>query len=190
MPTITAKRSSGSAKVTINHDEIRRWVEQRGGHPACVKGTERGDSCLLRIDYPGFGGEGKLEPIDWDEFFQTFDENNLAFVYQDSKNGRPSRFSKLVDRGSVKGKRFSSSGGNRGGSSGGGSRGSNSGGRSGSQSRSGNSSGGARGNRSSGGRSGSGRSGGAKSSGRRSASGRTSGRGRTTSSRSRASARR
>src|SRR5215212_1244393 len=115
MPSTTAKRSSSSGKVTIDHDEIRRWVEQRGGRPACVKGTERGESCLLRIDFPGYSGEGKLEPIDWDEFFETFDENNLAFVYQESKSGRPSRFSKLVDRGSVKGRRFSSSSvGNRG----------------------------------------------------------------------------
>lgn len=103
MPSTRSKRGSSSGKVTVNHNEIRRWVEQRGGHPACVKGTERSDSCLLRIDYPGFGGEGRLEPIEWDEFFDTFDKNKLAFVYQETKDGNPSRFSKLVDRGSVKG---------------------------------------------------------------------------------------
>ncbi len=27
------------AKITTDHDEIRRWVEARGGHPARVKGT-------------------------------------------------------------------------------------------------------------------------------------------------------
>src|SRR4051812_10589018 len=111
MPSATSKRRSGSGKVTINHDEIRRWVEERGGRPACVKGTERGDSCLLRIDYPGFSGEGRLEPMEWEDFFDTFDQNNLAFVYQESKNGNPSRFSKLVDRGNVKAPRSSSRGG-------------------------------------------------------------------------------
>src|SRR4051812_39856673 len=124
MPATRSKGRSGSGKVTINHDEIRRWVEERGGRPACVKGTERGDSCLLRIDYPGFSGEDTLEPMDWDDFFDTFDENNLAFVYQQSKNGNPSRFSKLVDRSNVKGQRSSSRGTSqnprRGGSAGGG----------------------------------------------------------------------
>ena len=57
-----AKKSSKSsggheAQVTTDHEEIRRWVEERGGTPAVVKGTESGDSALLRIDYPGFSGE-------------------------------------------------------------------------------------------------------------------------------------
>lgn len=91
---------SSESKVTTNHDEIRQWVEERGGHPARVKGTERGESAgLLRIDYPGFSGEGRLEEISWDEFFETFEENNLAFLYQEeTKDGKQSRFSKLVDR--------------------------------------------------------------------------------------------
>ena len=95
---------STESKTTTNHDEIRRWVEERGGHPARVIGTEREDSPgLLRIDYPGFSGGESLEAITWDEFFKGFDENNLAFLYQDkTKEGSPSRFSKLIDRGSVR----------------------------------------------------------------------------------------
>jgi anaerobic selenocysteine-containing dehydrogenase len=91
---------TSEAKVTTDHEEIRRWVEKRGGHPARVKGTERGESAgLLRIDYPGYSGEGKLEEITWDEFFEGFEENNLAFLYQEkTKDGEESRFSKLVDR--------------------------------------------------------------------------------------------
>ena len=85
---------TSEAKVTTDHEEIRKWVEERGGHPARVKGTE-----LLRIDYPGFSGEERLEEIKWDEFFEAFEENNLAFLYQDkTKDGKQSRFSKLVDR--------------------------------------------------------------------------------------------
>jgi len=85
---------SSESKVTTDHDEIRRWVEDRGGHPAEVKGTE-----LLRIDYPGFSGEDSLEEISWEEFFDAFEENNLAFLYQEkTKDGGKSRFSKLVDR--------------------------------------------------------------------------------------------
>jgi hypothetical protein len=42
---------SSESKVTTNHDEIRQWVEERGGHPARVKDTESKNSPgLLRID--------------------------------------------------------------------------------------------------------------------------------------------
>ena len=52
-----------------------------------------------RIDYPGFTGEDTLETITWEEFFAAFEENNLAFLYQDeTKDGGESRFSKLIDR--------------------------------------------------------------------------------------------
>lgn len=94
---------SSETKSTTDHDEIRQWVEKRGGHPARVKDTESKNSPgLLRIDYPGFSGSDSLEAISWDEFFTGFDENNLAFIYQEkTKDGKTSRFSKLVDRSSV-----------------------------------------------------------------------------------------
>jgi hypothetical protein len=91
--------ASHESKTTTDHNQIRRWVEERGGHPAKVKGTESGDSALLRVDYPGYSGEDTLEEIDWDEFFEIFDENKLAFLYQEkTADGKQSRFSKFVDR--------------------------------------------------------------------------------------------
>jgi hypothetical protein len=92
--------TKSEAKITTDHDEIRRWVEERGGRPARVKGTgKRGDSGVLRIDFPGYSGEDTLEAVSWDEFFRTFDESDLAFLYQDeTAGGKESRFSKLVDR--------------------------------------------------------------------------------------------
>jgi len=103
MPTRTksASRSGGKlSHTTTDHDEIRRWVEARGGQPARVKGTgAKGDPGMLRIDFPGFSGEGRLEPISWEEFFRAFEDNELAFVYQDKKKSREtSTFSKLVRR--------------------------------------------------------------------------------------------
>ena len=94
---------TSESKVTTDHDEIRQWVEERGGHPARVKDTESKNSPgLLRIDYPGFSGEGSLEKITWDEFFEGFDKNGLAFLYQDeTKDGKQSRFSKLISRDSA-----------------------------------------------------------------------------------------
>lgn len=89
-----------TATTTTNHEEIRSWVEERGGRPARVKDTDEGDSSgVLVIDYPGYSGEGTLEPISWEEFFEGFEENNLAFLYQDeTSGGKESRFSKLVSR--------------------------------------------------------------------------------------------
>ncbi|PRQ06136.1 hemerythrin domain-containing protein [Enhygromyxa salina] len=84
------------AKTTTNHDIIKRWVEQRGGCPAHVKGTGSDDDPgVLRIDFPGFSGTKTLEPIEWETFFAAFEDNELAFLYQDEED---SRFSKLISR--------------------------------------------------------------------------------------------
>jgi hypothetical protein len=92
-------KTAHESKTTTNHEEIQKWVEARGGRPAIVKRTEKGGSALLRIDYPGFSGEDTLEEIEWDEFFEIFDENKLAFLYQEeTADGNQSRFSKFVDR--------------------------------------------------------------------------------------------
>jgi hypothetical protein len=83
----------GMSKVTGDHEEIRRWAEARKGRPAVVSGTG-----TLRIDFPGYHGEDTLQEISWDEFSRIFDENSLAFVYQDrTASGRISRFGKFVD---------------------------------------------------------------------------------------------
>lgn len=97
--------ADATSNVTTNHEQIKQWVEERGGNPARVKGTENKNSPgLLRIDYPGFSGEERLEEITWDEFFDGFDKNKLAFLYQDkTADGKISRFSKLIDRDTEKG---------------------------------------------------------------------------------------
>jgi hypothetical protein len=86
--------------VTTDHDEIREWVEERGGSPACVRGTGgRNDTGMLRIDFPGWSGEKSLQHIDWEEWFEAFDENNLAFLHQDTTHGgERSNFNKLISR--------------------------------------------------------------------------------------------
>jgi hypothetical protein len=85
-----------SAQTTTDHATIRKWVEERGGRPARVKGTEaKNDAGLLRIDYPGYSGEDSLEEIGWDEWFEGFDQHKLAFLHEDDKD---SRFSKLISR--------------------------------------------------------------------------------------------
>ena len=91
---------SSESRTTTDHDEIRRWVEEHGGKPVRVKGTgSKNDPGVLRIDFPGGAGDDQFEPMDWDEWFQKFDENDLAFLYQTQKaDGSDSTFFKLISR--------------------------------------------------------------------------------------------
>lgn len=85
-------------KRTTDHEEIRKWAEARGGRPSHVKGTGKGHADgVLRFDF-GEPDE-KLEPISWEDFFQVFEDRELALVYQEkTEDGKKSRFSKLVSR--------------------------------------------------------------------------------------------
>jgi hypothetical protein len=91
---------AGESKITTDHDQIRRWVEERGGYPASVKATsEDGDPGLLRIDFPGYSEDESLERISWEDFFEKFEEKDLAFLYQDTiREGEESRFFKFISR--------------------------------------------------------------------------------------------
>ena len=88
-----------SAKTTTSHDEIRKWVEKRGGHPAVVASTEGSGASggLLRIDYdePGGSDDDRLHRITWNEFFDIFDKNDIAFLHDPDGD---SRFSKFVQK--------------------------------------------------------------------------------------------
>jgi hypothetical protein len=86
------------AIATTDHDEIRRWVESRKGHPAMVKSTHHNgrEGGLLRIDFDP--PQDSLERVDWEEFFATFDDSELAFLYQPEGN---SHFVKFVSRDTV-----------------------------------------------------------------------------------------
>jgi hypothetical protein len=102
------------SKKTFDHKEIREWAEQRNGKPARVAGTgNETDPGLLRINFPG-GKEDNLEEISWEDFFEKFDKNNLALLYQEkTASGKTSRFSKIINRGSVKRSGKKSSGGTK-----------------------------------------------------------------------------
>jgi hypothetical protein len=83
------------SRVTTDPGEIRRWAEERGGRPARVKGTG-----ILRIQFDE--SDDDLEPISWEEFFDEFERNGLALLYQERKaNGELSTFQKFVSREAV-----------------------------------------------------------------------------------------
>jgi hypothetical protein len=87
----------GRSLVTTDHDVIRQWAEQRDAVPATVEGTEHGDHLgVLRFDFPGYGGGDRLRQVDWDEWFATFDQRRLNFIYQEERSdGSPSNFFRL-----------------------------------------------------------------------------------------------
>ena len=94
---------SDDSQQTTDHDTIREWAEERGGHPARVEGTGDGDGDgLLRIDIEDGDDDDEdenLEQISWDEFFEAFEENDLAFLYQEeTSDDDASYFSKFVSR--------------------------------------------------------------------------------------------
>jgi hypothetical protein len=90
------------ANVTTDHDEIRKWAEARGGRPAAVRSTHsKGDAGIIRIEFPGAPNakDDALEEITWEEFFEKFDESDLALLYQEkTADGQRSNFNKLVGR--------------------------------------------------------------------------------------------
>lgn len=87
-------------RTTTDHDEIRRWAEERDAVPTVVRAThDQEGSGILRFDMPGYDPGDDLEEISWHEFFRIFEANRLALVYQDqTASGEESHFSKFVSR--------------------------------------------------------------------------------------------
>lgn len=97
--------SPGKSLVTCDHGTIQRWAEARGAKPARVAGTGDGDAGLLRLDFPGYSGGGRLEDISWDEFFEKFEREKLCLVYQETTaEGEKSNFNKIISRESAEAK--------------------------------------------------------------------------------------
>jgi hypothetical protein len=89
-----------SSKTTTKLEEIKEWAEERDGKPSKVKtGNEKKGGGIIRINFPGYSGEDSLEEISWDEWYKIFNQEKLAFLYQDeTSDGKESRFFKLVNR--------------------------------------------------------------------------------------------
>jgi hypothetical protein len=89
-------------KITTDHDEIRKWAEARGGRPAAVRATHgKDDPGIIRIEFPRapHAKDDALEEISWEEFFEKFDEADLALLYQEeTASGQRSNFNKLIGR--------------------------------------------------------------------------------------------
>ena len=94
---------AAKSNITTDPEVIRKWAEERDGKPSIVAGTEgKEGSGLLRINFPG-RAEDSLEDISWEDFFKTFKDKNLSFLYQDkTATGKQSRFNKFVSQETAK----------------------------------------------------------------------------------------
>ncbi len=107
LPTRPIKRKRAvrlphSTRLTTNPEEIRRWVEARGGRPAAVAPLLQDEFGLkaigaLRIAFPEEHDKGNLEMLPWETFFEVFEARSLAFLYQErTSTGEQSRFNKFI----------------------------------------------------------------------------------------------
>lgn len=81
-----------TARKVTDHKEIRTWAEAHGGRPAKVE--TGGEGGILRLDFQQ--PDANLTGIEWDEFFDIFDDSDLALLIDDRDGG--SRFNKFVAR--------------------------------------------------------------------------------------------
>lgn len=85
----------GATLVTTSHDVIRAWADERDGLPATVEATEHdGHLGVLQIDFAH--DDGALREVSWNDWFETFDDRRLNFIYQETKSdGTQSNFFRL-----------------------------------------------------------------------------------------------
>jgi hypothetical protein len=87
---------------TRDHEVIRRWAVKRQAEPATGEATKSGPATVdvkdggagIRFNFPG---RSLFRPISWDEWFENFDDHELAFVYDnDPPEAVPSARYRLV----------------------------------------------------------------------------------------------
>jgi len=92
-----------------DHDAIRDWAAVRAGQPAMndpAPGMEQSQPILRFVfgqhsyqdNDEGADRPGGLSIIEWDEWFQMFDERKLALVVHEDVPGRREQFHELIRR--------------------------------------------------------------------------------------------
>ena len=80
--------------MTHDHAEIKNWIKARDGRPAMLK--DEPNALTLRFKELE---SGAMKLISWTKFFQRFEEDNLALVYQEVGDGGEIRsFCRLLPR--------------------------------------------------------------------------------------------
>lgn len=85
---------------TTDHEEIKRWAEEHNGRPAVTRHEALGGGVgIIGIDLRDFGEDEYVQPISWEDFFEQFDRQHLAFVYeQETLPGEKHWFHKFLRR--------------------------------------------------------------------------------------------
>lgn len=84
--------------ITVEHDEIRTWVDANGGAAAKVRGTggDPSDPAVLRVDFSGEYGDPQLERIEWDAWLEAFTDQKMAAVFAPPDREGATPFFKVV----------------------------------------------------------------------------------------------
>lgn len=86
----------GQALVTRNTEVIKHWAQERNGIPSTIPGTGPSNRPgVLEFNFPGYT-KNRLQEISWEDWLNTFNERDLAFIYQEKlRNGSQSNFFQL-----------------------------------------------------------------------------------------------
>lgn len=90
--------------VTTDHEEIRSWASRRRGVPAMMAKAQDGQPAgKLLIRFPRHlvpqTDRVKATEIPWGNFFERFDRDNLALLYQEqTTSGHTSYFFRVIER--------------------------------------------------------------------------------------------
>lgn len=76
---------TGDTETTTDHDTIREWVEERGSTAAQVTEPVGDDPGSLAV-VPEGKMDDSVRGISWEAFFEIFEDEELAFVYQIDKD--------------------------------------------------------------------------------------------------------
>lgn len=95
-------------RVTTDHDEIKEWAQKLNGIPERIDDiTTSNDEVGIRIDFPRgeddmfFANDKFPREVSWEEFFQIFEEQELAFIYTLVPSDNPSYDYKFIKRSSL-----------------------------------------------------------------------------------------
>jgi hypothetical protein len=66
--------------VTIDHDVIPSWAASRHARPSMSEGMSQPSPLFFDLGPPDAG----LVEVSWNDFFEEFERDNLAFFYRDT----------------------------------------------------------------------------------------------------------
>jgi hypothetical protein len=83
------RRGPHEREPNTDHDEIRRWAEERDAVPSVVRDIhDEEGSGILRFDMPGCDAGEYLEEVTWDEFFEFFETVDWRWCTSTDPRGR------------------------------------------------------------------------------------------------------